>query len=178
MVSSWIVISKLRFLLWTFPQKLNQIFWKFGVEFQCSLISLFDLGLFQWRWGPQTSDGIVMGPFPLYQTKFLDRGYCIKPRIILSNGLSATPIYLATVTTSGGTQTTTYLPVGSDSRFCVYMCSQYCFMYESCIECNRNASQCIWCSATQQYFSNFFLFLFVRIRTLSRHLNSTLFEMI
>jgi hypothetical protein len=110
-------------------------------------------GLFQWRWGSSTSDGVILGPFPLYQANNIKKGYCVRPRLLSSSGLDPNPMYLASYDPVTGT--TTYTQMGTNPEICVYLCPQFCFLYGTCTDCTRN-SECIWCASTQTYV--FFLF--------------------
>jgi hypothetical protein len=101
-------------------------------------------GLFQWKWGPTTSDGVILGPFPLYQSySYIQQGYCVKPRLLSSNGIS-TAMYLANFVNNN----TDYILLGPDPEICVYLCPQFCFLYGTCSDCIKNP-QCIWCSSSQ-----------------------------
>jgi len=100
-------------------------------------------GLFQWKWGTTTSDGVILGPFPLYQGSNIQPGYCVKPRLLSNTGISTT-MYLANFVNNN----TVYTPMGSDPEICVYLCPQFCFLYGTCTDCTKNP-QCIWCLSSQ-----------------------------
>ncbi len=110
-----------------FPDKFN---WQDGT------------GLFQFKWGANTSDGVILGPMPLFDIPNLERGYCLKPKILSQIGIRQLVVADYFVTDSGSVFYTTIN--SEDPEICVYRCDKFCFLFNSCGLCNLNP-KCNWC---------------------------------
>ena len=99
-------------------------------------------GLFQFQWGNNTSDGVILGPMPLYEIPNLERGYCLKPKILSQRGIDK--IYVADYFVTDSGDVFYYQVQGQDPEICVYRCDKFCFLFNSCGLCNLNP-KCNWC---------------------------------
>jgi hypothetical protein len=101
-------------------------------------------GLFQFKWGNGTADGVILGPMPLFEIPNLERGYCLKPKILSSTGIQYVKVADYFVTESGNVFYYELEDVNGEPEICVYRCDKFCFLFDSCGLCNLN-SKCNWC---------------------------------
>jgi hypothetical protein len=101
-------------------------------------------GLFQFKWGNGTADGVILGPMPLFEIPNLERGYCLKPKILSSTGIQYVKVADYFVTDSGNVFYYELEDVNGEPEICVYRCDKFCFLFDSCGLCNLN-SKCNWC---------------------------------